>query len=630
MIAQAITEDRAYQSMGVELDRIWMGAMSWGLVRPENPQGNGAGGGWSAVPAHPREGSQTIRTVHTMLSMETRIRKHRPWNDVVSAVMSRGGRDGCARGAGRRRMVAGVLAATAGVCLGVGVGAVPAAAVPAAGPAPAVAAQAAVPKGLESFYNQTVEWYDCGKTGGMEKSAEATAFKCAKVKVPLDYSKPDGQTIEIAMKKHVATGSVRQGSLFMNPGGPGMSGVNQVETMADMNFAGVQEAYDIIGFDPRGVGSSTAITCTSAAETPAVAEAAPADVAADDTTFEQRAPQNAAWVKQLEANCAVNTAPAELLDHVDTVSVARDLDVLRALSGNDKLNYVGFSYGTYLGAHYAELFPANTGRMVFDGAVDPSLSYSERSRGQALGYERALRNYVEWCHAGQSCPLTGDTDAGVKQVGDLISSANQTPVPSSDPNRPVKGSEILQVMVEHFRYSDVAWPTLTEMLNQTINQHDASGFRTLLDQISTQASVVVGPMYGTNCLDYRVEGDMVTWATQSKELERIAPRFGRIYEGADLGCQSWGHNTTRPSTAIHAKGAAPILVVGTTGDPATPYEWAMALAGQLESGQLLTWEGNGHTAYANPAHGPCVTSAVDTYLLTGAMPKKGLTCHGQE
>ena len=626
MIAQAITEDRAYQSMGVELDRIWMGAMSWGLVRPENPQGNGAGGGSSAVPAHPREGSQTIRTVYTMLSMETRIRKHRPWNDVVSAVMSRGGRDGCARGAGRRRMAAGVLAATAGVCLGVGVGAVPAA----AGPAPAVAAQAAVPKGLESFYNQTVEWYDCGKTGGMEKSAEATAFKCAKVKVPLDYSKPDGQTIEIAMKKHVATGSVHQGSLFMNPGGPGMSGVNQVETMADMNFAGVQEAYDIIGFDPRGVGSSTAITCTSAAETPAVAEAAPADVAADDTTFEQRAPQNAAWVKQLEANCAVNTAPAELLDHVDTVSVARDLDVLRALSGNDKLNYVGFSYGTYLGAHYAELFPANTGRMVFDGAVDPSLSYSERSRGQALGYERALRNYVEWCHAGQSCPLTGDTDAGVKQVGDLISSANQTPVPSSDPNRPVKGSEILQVMVEHFRYSDVAWPTLTEMLNQTINQHDASGFRTLLDQISTQASVVVGPMYGTNCLDYRVEGDMATWATQSKELERIAPRFGRIYEGADLGCQSWGHNTTRPSTAIHAKGAAPILVVGTTGDPATPYEWSMALAGQLESGQLLTWEGNGHTAYANPAHGPCVTSAVDTYLLTGAMPKKGLTCHGQE
>ena len=527
-------------------------------------------------------------------------------------------------------MVAGVLAATAGVCLGVGVGAVPAAAVPAAGPAPAVAAQAAVPKGLESFYNQTVEWYDCGKTGGMEKSADKTGFQCARVTVPLDYSKPDGQTIEIAMKKHVATGSVRQGSLFMNPGGPGMSGVNQVETMADMNFAGVQEAYDIIGFDPRGVGSSTAITCTSAAETPAVAEAAPADVAADDTTFEQRAPQNAAWVKQLEANCAVNTAPAELLDHVDTVSVARDLDVLRALSGNDKLNYVGFSYGTYLGAHYAELFPANTGRMVFDGAVDPSLSYSERSRGQALGYERALRNYVEWCHAGQSCPLTGDTDAGVKQVGDLISSANQTPVPSSDPNRPVKGSEILQVMVEHFRYSDVAWPTLTEMLNQTINQHDASGFRTLLDQISTQASVVVGPMYGTNCLDYRVEGDMVTWATQSKELERIAPRFGRIYEGADLGCQSWGHNTTRPSTAIHAKGAAPILVVGTTGDPATPYEWAMALAGQLESGQLLTWEGNGHTAYANPAHGPCVTSAVDTYLLTGAMPKKGLTCHGQE
>ena len=558
-------------------------------------------------------------------------------------------------------MVAGVLAATAGVCLGVGVGAVPAAAVPAAGPAPAVAAQAAVPKGLESFYNQTVEWYDCGKTGGMEKSADKTGFQCARVTVPLDYSKPDGQTIEIAMKKHVATGSVRRGSLFANPGGPGYSGVEMVEDNEKQFSPDLNTSYDIIGFDPRGIGDSTPITCTGAGETPAGgaargamgaedplsdsirADAAGVDPAPPEDTevpaagaaeggadFKTLIDEITKNYRQKEADCASATKPAGLLDHVDTVSVARDLDVLRALSGDEKLNYLGFSYGTYLGAHYAELFPANTGRMVFDGAVDPSLSYSERSRGQALGYERALRNYVEWCHAGQSCPLTGDTDAGVKQVGDLISSANQTPVPSSDPNRPVKGSEILQVMVEHFRYSDVAWPTLTEMLNQTINQHDASGFRTLLDQISTQASVVVGPMYGTNCLDYRVEGDMVTWATQSKELERIAPRFGRIYEGADLGCQSWGHNTTRPSTAIHAKGAAPILVVGTTGDPATPYEWAMALAGQLESGQLLTWEGNGHTAYANPAHGPCVTSAVDTYLLTGAMPKKGLTCHGQE
>ena len=270
-----------------------------------------------------------------------------------------------------------MLAAVAGVCLGVGAGTVPAAAAPASGPAPAAAAtKAAVPKGLESFYGQKVEWYDCAATGGMEKSADKTGFQCAKVTVPLDYSQPGGQTIEIAMKKHLATGSTRQGTLFMNPGGPGGSGVNSVGTMATSTFAGVQKAYDIIGFDPRGVGSSTAVNCTSDTELEAKTEDAPVNAGEGATTFEQRAAVISAQFKQFEASCAANTKPAELLDHVDTVSVARDLDVLRALSGDQKLNYAGFSYGTYLGAHYAELFPANTGRMVLDGALDPSLSLS--------------------------------------------------------------------------------------------------------------------------------------------------------------------------------------------------------------------------------------------------------------
>ena len=519
------------------------------------------------------------------------------------------------------RVFAGVLAAAAGVCLGVGAAAVPA------------AAQAAVPKGLESFYNQTVNWYDCGATGGMEESAEATGFKCAKVTVPLDYSKPDGQTIEIAMKKHVAAGSKRQGSLFMNPGGPGASGVENVEGMVDSTMAGVQGAYDIIGFDPRGIGASTSITCTSA-QASAVAEAAPAQ--GGTGTFEQRAATVSAQTKQMEAGCAANTAPPELLDHVDTVSVARDLDVLRALSGSDKLNYLGFSYGTYLGAHYAELFPANTGRMVLDGALDPSLTYNERRQGQAQGFERALRNYVEWCHseqavqAGQSCPLTGDIDAGVQQIGDLFTSANKTPVPSSDPNRPVTGEDMKQI-VELLLYApESAWGGINEALDQAINHNGASIFRIAMDQVAAQPPVNMGAMTSTNCLDYRVEGDMATWKAQSEALEKIAPRFATTLEGGDLICQSWGHSGTKAPKALHAKGAAPILVVGTTGDPATPYEWSIALAGQLESGRLLTWEGNGHLAYGNPSHGPCVTNAVDNYLLTGTMPKKGLTCHGNE
>jgi len=522
------------------------------------------------------------------------------------------------------------LAAVAGVCLGVGAGVVPAAAVPAVGLAPAASSKAAVPQGLESFYGQKVAWYDCVATAGVEKSAEKTGFQCAKVKVPLDYSKPDGQTIEIAMKKHQATGSVRQGTLFMNPGGPGGSGVDDVGAMVDSTFAGVQKSYDIIGFDPRGVGSSTAVNCTSDTELEAKTEDAPVNAGEGAATFEQRAAVISAQFKQLEADCASRTKPAGLLDYVDTVSVARDLDVLRALSGDQKLNYAGFSYGTYLGAHYAELFPANTGRMVLDGALDPSLSLSEHILGQARGFERALRNYVSWCQSGQNCPLSGDADAGVKQIGDIFNSADQSPVPSSDANRSVTGDDMKQVVSVALYSPESSWDVLNEAFGQVVHQNDASAFRAIADQLAAQPLVNTGANIAINCRDYQVEGDMATWKAQSEKVQKASPRFASTFDGAELGCQAWGHTNPQPSKKLHAKGAAPILVIGTTGDPATPYEDAVSLADQLDSGQLLTWEGNGHTAYASSGRGPCVIKAVDTYLLSGTMPKKGLTCHGTE
>ena len=563
-----------------------------------------------------------------MLLMETRMKhppKNRPYRSSPAGVDE-------ARGSGglrRRRVSAGVLAAVAGVCLGVGAGAVPAAAVPAAGPAPAAAAtKAAVPKGLESFYGQKVEWYDCVATAGVEKSDDKTGFQCAKVKVPLDYSQPGGQTIEIAMKKHLATGSVRQGTLFINPGGPGGSGVEAVSTMATSTFAGVQKAYDIIGFDPRGVGSSTAITCTSDTEVTAMAEAAPVTAGDGATAFEQRAAAISAQFKQFEASCAANTKPAELLDHVDTVSVARDLDVLRALSGDQKLNYTGFSYGTYLGAVYAENFPGNTERMVLDGAIDPALSLADQGLGQATGFEQALRTYVDYCQSSTGCPLSGGTDAGVQQIRDLITSANSTPLPTSDPGRTVAGSDIVAALSEYLYSSEQAWAPLTSALDQAINHRDGSLLAVQEDQAAASKDDGGGAFQAVTCLDYPVEGDKTTWAAQYEEAERVAPIFGDSSIGIDLACSAWGHNGTRKPAPIHARGAAPILVVGTTGDPATPYSWARSLADQLDSGRLLTWEGNGHTAYGGDA--PCVNDAVNTYLLTGTMPDEGLTCHGDE
>ena len=558
-------------------------------------------------------------------------------------------------------MSGGVLAAVAGVCLGAGAGVVPAAAVPAAGPAPAASSnsKAAVPQGLESFYGQKVEWYDCVATAGVEKSADRTGFQCAKVTVPLDYSQPDGQTIEIAMKKHLATGSTRQGTLFANPGGPGYSGVDMVENNETEFSPTLNQAYDIIGFDPRGVGSSTAITCDDGAgQQPAgaaqggmgVDDPLPgsliADAVGDDPTPFRDAQDPAADggaegnisfptlideitkdFKQEEANCAAHTKPAGLLDHVDTVSVARDLDVLRALSGDQKLNYLGFSYGTYLGAIYADLFPANTGRMVLDGAVDPTLSLGGRATGQAKGFETSLRTYVEQCQSGQAvqegqgCPLTGDADAGVQQIRALITSADQTPLKTADPNVTVDGRTIRSV-VRRFLYSSEYWPLLTYALDQAITQKDGSYVQVLYGRATSGSSTPT--FYAVNCQDIPVQGDVTSWEKEYRQNLQSSPTFGAALSNQDARCRAWGHNGTRKPAPIHAKGAAPILVVGTTGDPATPYAWSQALADQLESGRLLTWEGNGHTAYGRS--GPCIHNAVDAYLISGTVPEPGLTC----
>ena len=542
-----------------------------------------------------------------------------------------------------------------GVCLGVGAGAVPAVAVPAA---PAVAVKAAVPKGLESFYGQTVEWYDCGATGGMERSAEATAFKCAKVKVPLDYSQPDGQTIEIAMKKHVATGSIHRGSLFINPGGPGESGVGLAENSERQFSPALNQAYDIIGFDPRGVGSSTPITCDvvggalpgeAAQGAMGVDDPLPGSIAADaagadptpfhdaqdpaadgaavgNISFQTLVDEITKDFKQEEAQCAASTKPAGLLDHVDTITVARDLDVLRALSGNEKLDYAGFSYGTYLGAHYAELFPSNTGRMVLDGALDPSISLYERQAGATKGLERALQTYVGWCQAGQGCPLTGGTEAGSQQVRDLIASANQSPLPSSEPNRPVTGTEIRAAVMYSLYGDEQTWGSLTSSLDEAINRHSGSLLRQITVQTVTDVVNTAAVRQAITCLDYPVDGDMAVWSARHQEIKHDAPTFGGMTAIVDLGCQAWGHNGTREPAPIHAKGAAPILVVGSTGDPATPYEWARSLADQLDTGRLLTREGNGHVAYGRAA---ACTQLVDTYLLSGELPSPGRVCRDE-
>ncbi|EFW26454.1 alpha/beta hydrolase [Actinomyces sp. oral taxon 171] len=607
----------------------------------------------------------------------TRTVRQRPVDSGRAIAAQASAQSSMAGGSPRRRRTGiGVLAVLVGGCLsacGTGLA-------PAAGGSATVAGP--IPSGLESFYRQAVNWYPCAATDGVEKASEKTAqasasmtaaatasaqatatpssesatdatgtadsseetdtatFSCAVITVPLDYANPKGETISIAVKKRAATGGHSQGALFINPGGPGDSGVSFAERAGNAFSPDLLSAYDIIGFDPRGVGSSTAITCSSdddsssspaepsATGTPSAGSTPSAGTASGGESYEEWAESTRQSFQELSKQCGSNTEPAALLDHVDTVSAARDLDILRALAGQEKLNYLGFSYGTYLASVYAETFPGNTGRIVLDGAIDPSLSLAEQGLGQAKGFEQALRTYVDYCQSSSGCPLSGGTDAGVQQIRDLITSANSTPLATGDPKRTVTGADIVTALSEYLYTTEQNWPPLTKALDQAINHRDGSAFAASEEQDSSSKDDGGGAFQAITCLDYPVEGDTTTWAAQYEQAKREAPIFADSAVGMDLVCSVWGHNGTRKPAQIHARGAAPILVVGTTGDPATPYAWSKSLAEQLDSGQLLTWEGNGHTAYGGDAS--CVNDAVDAYLISGTMPKKGLTCHGNE
>ena len=487
-------------------------------------------------------------------------------------------------------------------------------------------ASATIPAGLENFYNQKVSWYACAKKGmGEAKSGEKTGFTCAKVKVPLDYNNPGGETIEIAMKKRAASGD-SVGSLFINPGGPGGSGIELVESAGSYFSKNLVGSYDVVGFDPRGVGASTAIDCLTDAELDAERAGAndPATPSASATV--ERA-------QQMNSACESKTSTPGLLDHIDTISAARDLDILRAVDGQQVLTYLGFSYGTYLGATYAELFPSNTGRLVLDGAVDPSLSAEDMSLGQAKGFEASLRAYVENCQSAKlGCPLSGDVDSGVSQIREFLESTKTAPIPTSDDNRPLTYDLALYGVLGSM-YQTSLWPTLNLALTQAMGNAgnpDGSMLLTIADAVASRqndgsySGNSAEALMAVNCLDFPVQGDNASWEQNAATVKEASPTFSAQLLYPDAYCQGWGHESSRKREKITASGAAPILVVGTTGDPATPYAWSEALAQQLETGQLLTWKGNGHTAYGRS--NDCVKNAVDTYLLNGTMPEKGLTC----
>lgn len=472
------------------------------------------------------------------------------------------------------------------------------------GPMPEPAAE------LADFYEQELSWTDC-----------AAGADCARLTVPLDYSDPDRASIELAVMRRAADAPDPVGSLVLNPGGPGGSGIELVSAADFMFGDGLLAGFDVVGFDPRGVGESDAVTCLDDAEIDE-RRSAVYDTDTDEGLAEFVAAQEA-----FAAACQENTG--ELLGYVDTVSAARDMDVLRHVLGDPQLMYLGYSYGTSLGAVYADLFPENVGRLVLDGGLDPALDIVELNHGQAQGFEHAIRAYAEDCLAGPDCPLSGDVDDAVGQISQLFEKTGEQPLDTGTDRELTLGLLVSGLLLP--LYEDQYWMLLTSALEAAMNQGDGSQFLFLADLMAQREAD--GSYTGNlqeanpaiNCLDYPVVNtEIEQMRAEAEALEDLAPTFGSLFGFDEVGCSVWPHPSEAERGPISAPGAAPILVIGTTGDPATPYEWSVSLAEQLDSGVLVTYEGEGHTAYGRS--NACIGDAVEGYLLRGEVPEDGLTC----
>ncbi|MEU7063795.1 alpha/beta hydrolase [Streptomyces sp. NPDC046161] len=479
------------------------------------------------------------------------------------------------------------------------------------------AAPGTVPAALRPYYEQKLSWRECGVPG----------FQCATMKAPLDYADPgtpgSAQAIDVAVARRVATGpGKRLGSLVVNPGGPGGSGIGYLQAYAGIGYpAAVRAQYDMVSFDPRGVDRSTPVECLSG---PAMDKYTQVDQTPDDKA--EQAALVAAF-KEFAAGC--ETHSRRILPHVGTVDAARDMDMLRAVLGDEKLTYVGASYGTFLGATYANLFPGRVGRLVLDGAMDPSRSALEMNRDQTEGFETAFRSFARDCAKQPGCPLgKGSPDAVAARLEEFFRKVDAQPLPTGDAARPL-GESLATTGVIAALYDESAWPQLREALTSALGG-DGSGLLALADSYYEREpdgkyANLMFANAAVNCLDQppAFTGPAAVEAALPS-FEKASPVFGAGLAWASLNCAYWPVQATGTAGRLTAKGAAPIVVVGTTRDPATPYKWAKGLADQLDSGTLLTYDGDGHTAYGRGSD--CVDTAINRYLLDGTPPPPAKRC----
>ncbi|MFI1173459.1 alpha/beta hydrolase [Streptomyces melanogenes] len=457
----------------------------------------------------------------------------------------------------------------------------------------------------DALTGQRPQWSSCKSSG----------WQCAEVKVPLDYAKPAGDTISIALvRKQARDKDKRIGSLLFNFGGPGGSGVDILPRAAS-TYRSLNARYDLVGFDPRGVAQSSGVVCRDDKEQ---ADAERRIDATPDTPAEE-----AAFLKDgadFGAGCARRSG--KVLPYVATSNAARDMDLLRQVLGDAKLNYFGISYGTELGGTYAHLFPHNVGRTVLDAVVDPTADTVGHARNQATGFQRALDDYLK--STGQ------EPKAGTERIAKLLARLDEQPLPTSG-GRKLNQTLALTGIVMPL-YSKESWPYLTQALAEVQERGTGNLLLAMADSYNDRSK---SGRYGTqshsqraiSCDDSKARPTAAQARALVPEFRRISPVFGEFLAWDTAGwCANWPVPGERDVPEASAPGAGPVLVVGTTGDPATPYEGAKKMADKLGAGVgvLLTNKGEGHGAYTEG--NTCVMRTVDAYLLDGKVPANGTVC----
>jgi pimeloyl-ACP methyl ester carboxylesterase len=450
-------------------------------------------------------------------------------------------------------------------------------------------------------------WSDCGNH-----------FQCAAIPMPRDYLDPSHGTLTVELIRLPASNPARRiGSLIMNPGGPGGSGIEFIREGAEAFPRELRQRFDLVGFDPRGVNASSPVRCIDNLDGRAALDPSP-----------DNARELAALVADAKAYAgACEKRNAENLPYLSTDAVAHDLDRIRAALGDSKLTYLGFSYGTLIGSTYAQLFPTRIRAMALDGAVDPSLGLEAFRAGQAVAFEASLHKFLTDCAKHPSCDFyEGGRSARAFDALMARIDKQSLPTPHAGGRRRV-GPGLASSAVLGAMYSATSWSTLASAL-AFAKAGDGSLLLLISDPFRGRkengAYSNQQDAYTANtCLDFPAPTAVGTYTSWANRLRKVAPHFAQQVAYNDLSCAYWAVHAERTPARVQAAGAPPIVVVGSTGDPATPYKWAVSLAKQLASGVLVTRTGFGHTGYEASR---CVREALDAYLLDLKVPRRGLAC----